>query len=168
RRVTGADETAAGVGARLVRRRPTALGTGHDVGTVRSGRVGPAWPSGGVLPVVLVAVVLVSVALIASAPDLAQAVSAAVLVAVIALEVVIFHRRRRRIAERPPARSAEATSPLLLVVAVVATSAFLAGRTAGPLCDPTSPVQFHGLWHLVTAALAGLWWRVASGRSPSG
>ena len=35
--------------------------------------------------------------------------------------------------------------------------AFLAGRTGSPTCDADSLLQFHGLWHLCTAAAAGAW-----------
>lgn len=40
---------------------------------------------------------------------------------------------------------------------VLAGSAYLAGRTASPLCRPRSLLQPHGLWHLATAASLGMW-----------
>lgn len=35
--------------------------------------------------------------------------------------------------------------------------AYAAGRTGSPLCRPRSLLQPHGVWHLATAALIGLW-----------
>ncbi|MEI2696836.1 MAG: hypothetical protein V9E94_00340 [Microthrixaceae bacterium] len=35
--------------------------------------------------------------------------------------------------------------------------AYTAGRTGSPLCRPESVLQPHGLWHLATAAVIGLW-----------
>lgn len=37
------------------------------------------------------------------------------------------------------------------------------GATGGPLCDPDSVVQMHGLWHL-GAALAVAWWVASQSR----
>ena len=34
---------------------------------------------------------------------------------------------------------------------------YAAGRTGSPLCRPRSLLQPHGVWHLATAALLGLW-----------
>lgn len=33
-----------------------------------------------------------------------------------------------------------------------AVAAYAAGRTSAPTCDPDSPLQFHGLWHVLSAA----------------
>ena len=35
--------------------------------------------------------------------------------------------------------------------------AYAGGRTGSPVCDADSLLQLHGLWHLSTAAAAGLW-----------
>jgi hypothetical protein len=48
------------------------------------------------------------------------------------------------------------TGSLLAVVAVAAV-AWLAGRTGSPLCDPGSPLQFHALWHLLSAYVVAAW-----------
>jgi len=50
-------------------------------------------------------------------------------------------------------------SILLAVVAlgVVAAGSYFFGRTASSLCVPDSLAQPHGLWHLSTAALMGVW-----------
>ncbi len=47
--------------------------------------------------------------------------------------------------------------PGLLAVIVVAAVTYVLGRTGSPLCDPGSIVQFHGLWHMVTAFAALVW-----------
>lgn len=39
----------------------------------------------------------------------------------------------------------------------VAGAAYLAGRTSSPCCRPNSLLQFHGLWHVGTAAVVGMW-----------
>lgn len=60
-------------------------------------------------------------------------------------------------------RSRPVMAPLLLL-AVVAGYGRL-GSTGGPLCDPESILQPHGVWH-IGSALAVAWWAVAySGRS---
>jgi hypothetical protein len=43
------------------------------------------------------------------------------------------------------------------VVSAIAGSAYFLGRSSGPLCDPASWAQPHGLWHLGAAILMGLW-----------
>ena len=45
----------------------------------------------------------------------------------------------------------------LLVIAAVAITAWVVGRTGGPLCDPDSLLQFHPVWHLLTAYLVVAW-----------
>ena len=49
--------------------------------------------------------------------------------------------------------------PLLGPMALLATVAVIGrlGATGGPLCDPESILQPHGLWH-VGAAAAATWW----------
>lgn len=32
-----------------------------------------------------------------------------------------------------------------------------AGRTGGPLCDPSGIVQFHGVWHVLSVVAVGIW-----------
>lgn len=39
----------------------------------------------------------------------------------------------------------------------VAAGSYVEGRTASRMCDPDSWVQFHGLWHLSTAAVMAIW-----------
>jgi hypothetical protein len=52
-------------------------------------------------------------------------------------------------------RNYAALPPLLLLGAVAILGRL--GATGGPLCDPTSPFQPHGVWHL-GAAVAVSWW----------
>jgi hypothetical protein len=71
--------------------------------------------------------------------------------------------------ERWPARPAFERRTLVAVggVLVVAGAAYLLGRSGGPLCDPDTATQTHGLWHVLTAvALAG-WARVAFALYPT-
>lgn len=44
-----------------------------------------------------------------------------------------------------------------VVVAALAVTFFLLGRTSSPACAAGSQFQFHGLWHVATAVLAVMW-----------
>jgi hypothetical protein len=55
-------------------------------------------------------------------------------------------------------RSRPILAPLLLLAAVAVYGRL--GATGGPLCDPGSVLQPHGVWH-VGSALAVAWWAVA-------
>lgn len=77
--------------------------------------------------------------------------------AIVVLEFVIAHRGLR-----PRSGSSERrTLVAIVVVAAVAAAAWLLGRTDSPLCDPDDVVQMHGLWHLLSATVFGLWWLLA-------
>lgn len=65
------------------------------------------------------------------------------------------------LSRRPPRQH---LYPLALLGAVALVGRL--GSTGGPLCDPASPWQPHGLWH-VGAAAAILWWGAVVAR-PSG
>lgn len=56
-------------------------------------------------------------------------------------------------------RSIATIGPLTLLVVVAVIGRL--GATGGPLCDPTSIWQPHGLWHLGAAA-AVTWWALAT------
>ena len=45
----------------------------------------------------------------------------------------------------------------LLAANSVAAGSYIEGRSASRMCDPDSWVQFHGLWHLSTAAVMAIW-----------
>ena len=40
----------------------------------------------------------------------------------------------------------------LAATGAMAGAAYVAGRTGSPVCDPDSPIQLHGAWHLLSAA----------------
>ena len=44
-----------------------------------------------------------------------------------------------------------------LAALVLGATAFFAGRTGGPLCDPESPMQWHAVWHALSAAAMALY-----------
>ena len=89
-------------------------------------------------------------ALRALVPGSTDAAVAVLLVAVVVAEVVA----RRR-----------GAGPLLDVPVValfgLGLVALALGRTGGPLCAPDSVLQWHGAWHALAAASAGLWVRAA-------
>jgi hypothetical protein len=54
----------------------------------------------------------------------------------------------------PPRRAAYR---LALGAAAAGAVCWWAGRTAGPWCDPDSPLQAHAAWHLLGAAALACW-----------
>ncbi len=76
----------------------------------------------------------------------------------------------RRLRGRPPL--APAARPRIawagVALLTVAGAAWLLGRSTSPWCDPESPLQAHGLWHLLAAAAFTVWgdalWRRGAGR----
>lgn len=83
--------------------------------------------------------------------------------AIVVLEVVVYRRDARGIPRR---RQLSIYGVIAAIVAVAAT-AWLLGRTGSPACDPESMFQFHGLWHLVSASLFGVWWWLALWEMPA-
>jgi hypothetical protein len=49
------------------------------------------------------------------------------------------------------------TGVAMAVTGTVGLAAYAGGRSTSPLCEPTSLVQLHGLWHVATATLMALW-----------
>jgi hypothetical protein len=90
---------------------------------------------------VSVGVAVFSVALFVG-PQLTNFLTVVVTIALVAADVA--HHRR------VPAPSAWYW--VSLGAMVLAVTAFVLGRTSGPLCDPGSPVQWHGAWHVLSAA----------------
>ncbi|MBY0288789.1 MAG: hypothetical protein K2X52_16830 [Mycobacteriaceae bacterium] len=43
-----------------------------------------------------------------------------------------------------------------IAILAIALIAYVAGRSGSPLCQPASLWQFHGAWHVLSAAAAGL------------
>lgn len=73
---------------------------------------------------------------------------------VAAAAAVVLARLARR---RPVLPGADGRlAGLLAVTAAAAAAAYVLGRTGAPLCAPTSPLQGHALWHVLSAAVVGL------------
>lgn len=95
-------------------------------------------------------------AVLAAAPAAAYGVYALVGAAAALGEILEFHRELPEIrtqgipAERRALLGAGAAS-------VLGVTAFLVGRTGGPLCDPSSPMQWHAIWHAAAAAAMALY-----------
>ena len=79
-------------------------------------------------------------------PSHAEAVHDLSILAV--LSQVSFFEVRYRLRGRP-------ANPKAFRVALaslgIGAAAFTLGRTSSPLCDPDSPMQLHGVWHLLVA-----------------
>ena len=61
-------------------------------------------------------------------------------------------------ARRPSPWSGGRAGRVVMVAALaVGVTAYLLGRTGGPLCRPDSLLQPHALWHLLTAAAMAAW-----------
>jgi hypothetical protein len=87
----------------------------------------------------------------------------AVLLAVGVAEILV-HRRGLRSPE-----PSVALIWMLVGVALVAGASWILGRTDSPVCDPDGVVQLHGLWHVVSSLIFGLWWWMAIGSgTPTG
>lgn len=104
------------------------------------GGLGTRWEGWSRLPGLVTFAVLFAAVPIAADP-------VAVALAVIAGGSVLFRR--------PPAKELMPLG-LLVVLAILGRL----GSTGGPLCDPNSIWQLHGLWH-VGAAVAVTWWTIA-------
>ncbi|MDH3705379.1 MAG: hypothetical protein OES57_04895, partial [Acidimicrobiia bacterium] len=81
----------------------------------------------------------------------------AALLAVAVCEVLIYRRRLRPVTTRRQRQAYGA----IIAAAIVAGLSWLLGRTDGPVCEPDSLVQLHGVWHVISAVIFGLWWWLA-------
>jgi hypothetical protein len=54
-------------------------------------------------------------------------------------------------------RPGRAGQVIVLAALALGLAAYLLGRTGGPLCRPTSLLQPHALWHLLTAVAMAAW-----------
>ncbi len=90
-------------------------------------------------------------------PDLGAALTGVGVGAIAVLETIVYRRRLRPVGTRRQRRAYVA----IIGVAALAATAWLLGRTGSPACDPDSVFQFHGLWHLVSSLVFGLWWWLA-------
>jgi hypothetical protein len=98
-------------------------------------------------------------------PDAATVATGLFGVVTVVTEVIVY---RRGLREGSAGRQRRLYIAIVGVTAVAA-SMWVLGRTDGPVCDPDSVLQLHGLWHLISAVAFGLWWWLAlAERSPGG
>ena len=81
-------------------------------------------------------------------PDLSPLLAGVVALGLVVCESVIYRRGHRVL---------NWTQYAAIASLVVGGVVFALSRTGGPLCQPDSLIQGHGLWHLLTAAALGLW-----------
>jgi ceramidase len=120
---------------------------GYDVALVRGGSTRSAFMGFGAL-------LGVSAIVLAESPDASNALDSVLVVAAVIAEVVVARSPKRVAAAGGFVRG---LSFWIVGAAALAVGAALnaLGRTAGPLCEPDSLVQLHGVWHVVTAVV--LW-----------
>ena len=80
------------------------------------------------------------------------------------LSQVAFYEVRYRLRGRPANPAAFRVALASLGIGAVA---FALGRTSSPLCDPDSPVQLHGAWHLLVALSLATYGRARLENPPS-
>lgn len=91
----------------------------------------------------LSAVGAVVAGVVALIPDAGLVVIGGLAVALVGIEV-----RARRVLSTPP---------IVFILAAIALSLQVLGRTGGPLCEPDSVFQLHAAWHVLTATAVALW-----------
>jgi hypothetical protein len=101
-------------------------------------------------------VALAAVALAVVIPAVVAPLTIGVAVAVVVAEVVIHRRHLRQVDISRQRRGSAA-------IAVVGGASWLLGRSNSPLCEPDAWYQLHGLWHMLSAVVFGLWywWAIA-------
>ena len=72
----------------------------------------------------------------------------------------VWYRRTGRASEAGGLRVA-------LAFLALGGAAFVLGRTSSPLCDPDSPAQLHGAWHLLVAVSLAAYGRARLERTPA-
>ena len=119
------------------------------------------WSQGAVFRSLAVLTAVVGV-VIAVAPDVAVGVIGVMGAAALGIEVTV-HR-----AAVPGKPSPRGSRWLLVGLALLAVAGFVnvLGRTDGPWCDPASVLQPHAAWHVLTAAVFGLYGSVAFPNAP--
>ena len=107
-------------------------------------------------------VALVATVLAVAVPAVVAPSSIVVAAAVVVAEMVIARRGLRK----SHAVSQRQGAVAIAVVAVAGGASWVLGRSNSPLCDPESSYQLHGLWHLLSALVFGLWywWAIADVR----
>jgi hypothetical protein len=105
----------------------------------------------------------IGVVVSAISPDAGVALTGIAIVAVAATELLVYRRHLR-----PAAVGTQRRRYLIVLgVVAVAVATWLLGRTESPACDPDDVVQFHGLWHALSAAVFVTWWWLAIGAEPN-
>ncbi len=97
---------------------------------------------------VLAILLIAALAVIAVVPTISPALAGIAAVGLVVAEVSVYRRGLRPV-----------TSALWMALAsfILGAVAFAPSRTGGPLCDPDSWFQGHGVWHVLTAVALGLW-----------
>ena len=105
---------------------------------------------------------LAAVLLAVTIPVVVAPLSIVVAGAVVVAEIVIYRRRLRPIAAPHRRRGWVA----IAAFAVVGGASWVLGRSNSPLCEPDAWYQLHGLWHMLSAVVFGLWywWAIADVR----
>lgn len=70
------------------------------------------------------------------------------------------------LARRPAGRAGRRARVVVVAALAAGSTAYLLGRTGGPLCRPDSLLQPHALWHLLTAVAMAAWATDRSARLP--
>lgn len=107
---------------------------------VADGGVARRWDDRTVAVVLGSALAVVSLVLILF-PGATNVLTALGIAFLVATDVALFGRSGR----------GTTAYRLAIVFVVLAVASMLLGRTSSPLCDPDSPYQAHGLWHLLSA-----------------
>jgi hypothetical protein len=90
-------------------------------------------------------------------------VTGLVVVGTTVAEVLVI---RRGLRVRPPWMATWRWYAIMAGVLAVAGLANALGRTDAPLCEADSVLQLHGLWHIMTAVVFGLWAVIAFPATP--
>jgi hypothetical protein len=97
----------------------------------------------------------IGTALSALRADIGAALTGAGVGVLATMEGLIFRSRR------PINRAQKRAYAAIIGVAGMAAASCLLGRTGSPACHPDGIFQFHGLWHVFSSLVFGLWWRLA-------
>lgn len=98
-------------------------------------------------------------------PEIAAIATGVGVAAIAILEFIVYRRRLRPVETRAQRRG----YVVVIGVTAIAAASWLLGRTDSPACEPDAAFQFHGLWHVISAVVFGLWWWLAydAGRGPT-
>jgi hypothetical protein len=109
------------------------------------------------VPVAFVVVGALLTTVSALLPGAASIATGVLAICAVLAEIVVYRRHLRDGGTSRERRLLAA----IVGLAAVAGGFYLLGRTGSPACDADSELQFHGLWHVVSAVAFGLWWWLA-------